>query len=458
MNVFSGSSRVVIVGSGPAGVRCAQVLVAAGVTPTLIEENRRDGGQIYRRQPESFTRPYESLYGTEAGRAEHLHRSFEALRDRIEYLPETLVWNITEKQVHAVKGSKSVSVPFDAIILCTGATDRLMPVRGWHLGGSYSLGGAQIALKAQACSIGKQVVFAGTGPLLYLVAAQYVKAGATVAAVLDTSRWNSRMAAAGELLSAPSVLWKGIALMLALRRAGVPIYTGADVLEINGSAEDGVDGVTFAHRGRQHHIQCDAIAMGYHLRPETQLADLARCELRFDSLTRQWLPWTDPDGRSSVPGVYIAGDGARVLGAVAAELSGRLAAWAVLRDLGITPPADRHAEARRAHKKLDRFAKGLAEAFPWPAHQAARLSDDTILCRCESVRVGELREILRETGASEVNRAKAFSRVGMGRCQGRYCGHAAAEVIAHASGIPLEQVGRLRSQAPVKPIPIGIQP
>jgi len=48
-------------------------------------------------------------------------------------------------------------------------------------------------------------------------------------------------------------------------------------------------------------------------------------------------------------------------------------------------------------------------------------------------------------------------RVGMGRCQGRYCGNAGAEVIAHAAGIPVEQVGRLRGQAPVKPLSIAAQ-
>jgi bacterioferritin-associated ferredoxin len=79
------------------------------------------------------------------------------------------------------------------------------------------------------------------------------------------------------------------------------------------------------------------------------------------------------------------------------------------------------------------------------------LSDDTIVCRCEGISAGELRRVIRDEGAREANRAKAFSRVGMGRCQGRYCGHAAAEVIADAAGVPLEQVGRLRGQAPVKP-------
>jgi len=88
---------------------------------------------------------------------------------------------------------------------------------------------------------------------------------------------------------------------------------------------------------------------------------------------------------------------------------------------------------------------GLVEALP----------DDTVICRCETIRAGELRGSARLKGAWEVNRAKAFSRVGMGRCQGRYCGHAAAEVLAASAGVPIEEVGRLRSQAPVKPLSIA---
>ncbi|WP_414447235.1 FAD-dependent oxidoreductase [Burkholderia sp. 22PA0099] len=448
-----GEPRIVIVGAGPAGVRCAQTLLAAGLRPTLIDEGRRDGGQIYRRQPEGFTRPYAKLYGTEAPRAQDLHDTFSQLRGQLDYRPQTLAWTIWDRHVHVVRDGQASALPYDALILCPGATDRLIPVKGWQYAGTYTLGAAQIALKSQACAIGRRVVFMGTGPLLYLVASQYVQAGAQVAAVLDTSPAGARLRALPKLLARFDVLRKGRVLVSALKRAGVTMRNGVEPVEIVGTPEDGVQAVRFrTARGAIEQIDCDAVGIGYHLRPETQLADLARCAFRFDAPTRQWLPQIDELGRSSEPGVYLAGDGVRVLGADGAENAGRLAAYAALLDLGREVDSTALAALKRDQQRMDRFRQGLAEAFVWPAKQAASVPDDTVVCRCEGITAGELRRVTREEGAQEANRAKALSRVGMGRCQGRYCGHAAAEIIAAAACVPLEQVGRLRGQAPVKPL------
>ncbi len=449
--------RIIVVGAGPAGTRAAEALVKAGIRPIVIDEGRRDGGQIYRRQPDNFTRPYEKLYGTEAGRAKALHDSFDALKGQVDYRPETLVWNIAGGQVWTASGNIQETLPYDALILCTGATDRLMPVKGWNLAGTYSLGGSQVALKSQAVSIGHKVVFMGSGPLLYLVASQYVQAGAKVTAVLDTSPAGARIKALPDLLAQPSALWNGIKLTLALRRAGIPVHHSITPVEISGDAETGVNGVRFrTASGEETTIDCDAVALGYHLRPETQLADLARCAFVFDAGTRQWLPQRDEDGRASVENIYLAGDGAKILGARSAEVSGKLAALAALLDLGLPVDNSEMTALRRAVAGYAKFARGLAKAFPWPADQAAALPDEAIICRCETVSAGDLRAVMRETGAKEANRAKAFSRVGMGRCQGRYCGLAAAELIAAEAHVPVEQVGRLRGQAPVKPLPIAI--
>ena len=155
--------------------------------------------------------------------------------------------------------------------------------------------------------------------------------------------------------------------------------------------------------------------------------------------------------------MYLAGDGALTLGADAAEAAGRLAALAVLSDLGRRVAASQVAHLRRRLRTFERFRRGIAAAFPWPVGAAAALSEDTVVCRCENVTAGELRAAVSGNGALDVNRAKAFSRVGMGRCQGRYCGDAAAEVIAACAGVPVEAVGRIRGQAPVKPFIIGAE-
>jgi NADPH-dependent 2,4-dienoyl-CoA reductase/sulfur reductase-like enzyme len=449
---------VIVVGAGPAGIRAAERLLAAGVRPVLVEEGPRDGGQIYRRQTDGFTRPPEALYGREAGRARALHAAADAIRARCDWRPGTLAWAIRDREVllHAEGHAegRSETLPFAALILATGATDRVMPLPGWTLPGVFTLGAAQIALKAQACIVGRRPVFLGTGPLLYLVAWQYLKAGAEVQAVIDTSPLAARLGALPWMMARPGLVARGLRYMFDLRRAGVALASAAAPAAVEG--DDRVAALRWRDAtGRETRTACDAVALGYGLRSETQLADLARCAFAFDAGARQWLPVTDEDGRSSVPGVYLAGDGAQVRGAEAAELAGRLAACAALGDLGHAVDPLETVTLRRRLARMTMFRRGLERAFPWPAQLAAGLPDDAPVCRCEAITAGELRRAGGALGAPEVNRAKAFSRTGMGRCQGRMCGLAAAEVLAAARGEAVAAAGRLRGAAPVKPLPVA---
>ena len=453
------NARVVIVGAGPAGVRCAEALVAQGLRPVVVDESMRDGGQIYRRQPEGFRRTGETLYGSEARKAASLHATFDRLQDRIDYRPRTLAWNVAADKLHVIRDGLAEAVPWDALVLCPGAVDRLLPVPGWQWAGTFTLGGAQVALKGQACAIGRRTVFAGSGPLLYLAAAQYAEAGADVAAVLDTSTFAQSFRALPGLAAKPALLAKGAGLLAGLRRRGIPVRRGIRPVAIEGDADHGVRGFAWREGAAgARRVDCDAIALGWHLRPETQLAELAGCEFAWDALTGQWLPRVDEDGRIATPRVYLAGDGARVLGADAAEDNGRLAALAALADLGLPVDPSQPPRLRERLTHHRRFADALARAYPWPGHLAASLPDEALVCRCEGLTAGQLRETAKDPGADEINRAKALMRVGMGRCQGRYCGHAAAEVLAAASGCPPDAVGRLRVQAPVKPIAIATDP
>lgn len=447
--------RVAIVGAGPAGARAAIALVEAGLRPLVVDEGRRPGGQIYRQQPENFTRSYDQLYGFDARKAAALHQAFNQVVARIDYRPNTSAWNIREDRLYTVSDARAETHKFDALILATGATDRLAPIRGWTLPGCYTLGGAQIALKAQACSIGRRVVFLGSGPLLYLVAYQYAKAGAKVCAVLDTSPFTAQVRATPALLSRPDFLLRGLYFRSQLMAKAVPIHGGSMPLEIIG--KDRVAGVrvTLAS-GAVRTIETDAVGMGFHLRSETQLADLAGCTFVFDGLVGQWRPSCDEDGRTDRASVYLAGDGSRILGADAAETAGRLAALAVAKDFGLPLDLGDAPALRHRMKRFEHFRKGLLQAFPWPAALARQTPDDVIICRCEAITAGELRQAALDMSAPELNRAKALVRVGMGRCQGRYCGAAAAEVLAAARRAPIETVGRIRGQAPVKPLSAAV--
>ncbi|MDR6580491.1 FAD/NAD(P)-binding oxidoreductase [Pseudomonas extremaustralis] len=441
---------VVIVGAGPAGISAARTLLDHGIKPCLIDESLRGGGQIYRRQPAGFQRSAKQVYGFDARKADAVHRTMDELAGLIDYRPETLVWNAEDGRLDTLKSGRAESLEYSRIIVATGATDRILPVSGWTLPGVYSLGAAQIALKYQGCAIGERVAFCGSGPLLYLVAYQYAKAGAKVVAVLDSAPFRAQCRALPALLGQPATLAKGLYYRAWLSAHGVPVHQGVTLQQIEG--EQRVSGI----RWDRQDLACDAVAFAHALRSETQLADLLGCEFEWNALNRAWLPRRDNAGRSSLAGVYLAGDGAGIMGADAAQMAGERAALAVLEDAGVAIDHRRPAVLEQQLAGIQRFRQGLETAFPFPEDWAAQAPDELIVCRCEEVSVGDVRAVVDE-GHWEINRVKAHCRVGMGRCQGRMCGLAAAEIVAERSGRGIEHVGRLRGQAPIKPLPFGVQ-
>jgi NADPH-dependent 2,4-dienoyl-CoA reductase/sulfur reductase-like enzyme len=446
---------IVIVGGGPAGLRAAERLADHGLRPVLIDEAPRIGGRIYQQPPEgAFTRSAAERYGFEAARAEAVFASFARIRDRIDYRPETLVFDIADGHLVALRDGARTAIPYDRLILATGAMDRVMPLPGWTLPGVFTLGGAQIALKAQGCAIGRRVAFLGAGPLLYLAAYQYAKAGATVAAVLTTARWPALAARLPGLATQPRTSAKGAYTIAKLLQWRIPILSGVTPARIHGS--DGVTAVEVLQGGRIRRFDCDAVALGYGLRSESQLAEIAGARFAFDREQQQWLPETDAQGRAiGCEGLYLAGDGAGIGGADAAELRGLLAADAVLKDLGLPIHDDKGFAAQHALRRWASFRSAIETAYPYPAHLAADLPDETVLCRCENVTAGEVRAAA-GLGLREINRVKAQTRLGMGRCQGRVCAASGAAVLAAKLGVTSDSVGRLRAQPPVKPVPISV--
>ncbi|CAE7771731.1 mas1, partial [Symbiodinium necroappetens] len=294
--------RIVIVGAGPAGVRAAERLVAAGLRPSVIDEGQAAGGQIYKQPAPHHAADGATLYGSEAGKAAALHARFAALRGRIDYRAKTLVWDAVPGRLHLqdLAAGGTGALDWSHLILATGAMDRVMPLPGWTLPGVFTLGGAQSLLKTQGCLIGRRTGFVGTGPLLYWVAVQYARAGADIAAVLDTTGFGRQLAKGVGLLGAPDFLRRGLAFVSELKRRGVPVYRGITAPEVLGERE--VAGLSFRHGGQRLELACDAVALGHGLRSEIALADLLDLPFAYRRDQQQWTPRRDAAGRTPMPG------------------------------------------------------------------------------------------------------------------------------------------------------------
>lgn len=453
------SHNVVIIGSGPAGMAAAKTLVAQGIHPTVIDENSKPGGQIYRQQPDNFTRTKKQLYGFDAKEAGQTLSEWQAIENQITYLPNHLLWNAAGNTLYLFdqQDPNYKELHWDSLIIANGATDRILPFSGWTLPGIYTLGAAQISLKNQGCVIGNEIVLAGNGPLLYLLAWQYLKAGANLKAILDYSSFRDQCKATINLLHAPKVVYKGVYFLSKLKRSGVKIVYNARLDSATG--DEKVTGLHWHKEGEtkaSQYIECDAVAFGYGLRSETQIADLLGCEFEYHEQYHDWLPKVY-DQRTSVPGLYLAGDGCGIAGVYAAQISGIKAANQILNTLNIPVSIK---DSRTINKRLDHyitFSYGLTQAFPFPTTWAQNVPDDTVICRCENVTAGDIRATIHNKGCVELNQLKAHCRSGMGRCQGRGCSTAIRELLAYETNKSSNQVGRIRSQSPLKPIPIIVK-
>lgn len=446
------NGAIVIVGAGPAGVEAALTLVEAGLSPIVIDAAARSGGQIYRRPPDTHTRQYKAIYGADAADAQELHARFDAILDKIDYRPNTRVWAAHETSLFLDGPNGQEIVPFKKLVLCTGAIDRVYPIMGWEATGCYSLGGSQIALKSQALALGDPIGFVGAGPLLWLVAWQHMKSGTTVAGVWCTSSWKNLLKAAPFLALRPALALRGLGQIVGLWRAGVLIKFGTRPLAVKSDAAGQVTGFAWKTRGEARETAMKALALGWHLRSEIQLSQI----VNVPTLPGKNHPSVDATGRSAVAGIYMAGDGVEVLGADAARTSGWIAAQSVLEDIHSSLRLSdriRYVFARLRLARLRGFAKGLGYAFP-PLEEGYfnALPEETIICRCEAVRVSAVEATIGDWNTTDLNRIKALTRAGMGRCQGRYCNEALTSFVLARTGCPRAQIAPQRPQTPLYPL------
>lgn len=439
---------VAVIGAGPAGLAAAGEAASAGVSVVLIDAATQPGGQYWRHADERHETG-------EPGRWHHGWKTYESLARElrvhiddgaIEYCPSTHVvsvenggpFTLQTAPVQEAAGSRSglTSISARRVVLCPGTYDRQLPVPGWTIPGVMAAGGVQAFIKTQGISPGRRVVLGGTGPFLLAAAASILEAGGEVAAICESSDlagWIPQGALAG-LVPAKAVEGAEYAALLARHR--VPYLRRTVITNIHGGKS--VEAVATAKITRAGSIRpgteqafenVDIVGLGWGFVPQVELV------LQFGAETLQdgdssLVGVVDGDQQSSIPGLFLAGEITGVSGATAAVAEGRIAGRAVARSAIKRPLAAtvRVADARdRITRRNHRaFARAMHQAHRVPATWSQWLKEDTLVCRCEEVSWHTVCEATENLAAEDPRTLKGVTRLGMGWCQGRICGFAAA--------------------------------
>jgi NADPH-dependent 2,4-dienoyl-CoA reductase/sulfur reductase-like enzyme len=380
---------VAIVGAGPAGIAAAVAAASAGRRVVLLDEAPRPGGNIWRHTHRSHL----------PGSARQWLARLDGSGARV-INGATVVDATRELSVTAERAGQPLLIQANSLILTTGARERFLPFPGWTLPGVFGVGGGQALLKSGLNVKDKTVVVAGSGPLLLPVAAALAQAGAHVALVAEQAPASRVTPFAAGLWRSPSRLAQAAGYRARFRRYALGTWV------VNATGQDRVKSVTVANGKRAWSMRCDLLCVGYGLVPANELAIHLGADIDND------LVRVDGMQRTSVAGVFAAGEPTGIAGMDAALVSGQAAGFAAAGD-------DRRARALSAefvpHR---RFAEKLENTFALRPELRGLCGRDTVVCRCEDVRFSDFR------AHRSARQSKLYERAGMGPCQGRVCGPA----------------------------------
>ncbi|MGX9885171.1 FAD-dependent oxidoreductase [Streptomyces sp. NPDC002276] len=450
--------HLAVIGAGPAGLAATVAAAAHGVRVTLIDSAARAGGQFYRqpaaelnaRRPQALHhrwRTWQRLDGALARQVEAGHAT---------HLTDHHVWFVEHRldhfTVHALVGPAQedpVEVRADAVLLATGGYEKVLPFPGWTLPGVLTAGGAQAMLKGSLAVPGRTAVVAGTGPLLLPVATGLAAAGVEVATLVESADPKAFIRRPRVLAAQPGKVAEGAQYAAQLLCHRVKLLTRHTVVEAHG--DERLEAVTVAtldahgriRPGTERRLACDTLAVGHGMLPHTDLAETLGC--RLEGLHVR----VDDEQRTDVPGVWAAGETTGIGGADLALAEGHIAGRsAAARLTGAVPDPREWATAAKSRTRLREFSAALDNVYAPPACWTGLVTDDTIVCRCEEVTGGAIREAVAGLGAGDVRTVKLLTRAGMGWCQGRMCGPA----VAGLAGCELTP-----SRRPfARPVPLGV--
>ena len=382
---------VAVVGAGPAGIAAALAAADSGKSIGLMDDNPAPGGQIWRGAQFAPRKSAASIW-------------FDRLnKSSVQIVRGARVFHAANGELAAESDNSAIQITYGKLILATGARELFLPFPGWTLPNVMGAGGLQALLKSGLDIAGKRVVIAGTGPLLFAVAAYARQCGAKVVAICEQTT-RSRMVRFGmKMLLAPSKAPQALRFAYELR--GIPHWT--DCWPVAAFGNRRVEIVRISRQGQTSEIECDYLACGFHLIPNVELPRMCGCRLQ------QGLVEVDEYQHTSVTGTYCAGEPTGIGGLELALVEGEIAGYAA------TNWEDRakHLFAKRAH--YQKVVRILKDAFPLRLELKNLARPDTLVCRCEDVPHERLCE------HSSWRAAKLHARCGMGPCQGRVCAPAA---------------------------------
>jgi D-hydroxyproline dehydrogenase subunit alpha len=455
---------LVIVGGGPAGMAAAIEARRAGVKSVcILDEGISLGGQVYRRFGPGFTVSDQHDVGHEFRDGQTLID--ETLASGADIRTSTVVWGIWDKRIAYVRDDVHAgTIEAGAIIIATGARDRPVAIPGWTLPGVITAGAAKTMVAIQRVLPGRRILMAGSGPLALAFSAQLQALGANIVEVAEAAPAPgplslARLAVEGDRQTMMDAARFRAKLMI----SRVPFSYSTIVVRVEGESEVQRAVVARVDRewrvlpGSERTIEVDTVVLGYGLESSSELSRLIGCKLRYDHQRGGWIPERDAELRTSVPGVFAAGDGSGVGGAKHAEAEGRVAGIAAAGDLGALGSAEvrsRIAALRARLTRMDRFLTTLNQLYLVGPGLFELATDETVICRCEERTVADLDALISD-GVRDPNIVRALSRIGMGRCQGRNCASNVAAAIARRSNCPCELVAPLSVRPPVKPVPVA---
>ena len=443
----------IIVGAGPAGCAAATRAGAYGLSVLVIDEQQIPGGQIYRTLERTDARRM-AILGKDYQHGGSLIEAFH--RSKADYLPRAMVWQLTpDAEVYYLCDGNAGRISARRILIATGAQERPVPIPGWTLPGVMGAGAMDVLFKSSAMVPEGKVVLAGTGPLLYLVTCHLAECGVDVKAVLDTRAVGDYIKAVPWLpraMQAPEYLFKGLRMRAQILRRRIPYFRAVRDLRAFGSNRVGA--VSFKQNGQTHSIETDLLLLHDGVVPNTQMTRQLECDHVWDPVQRYWKPKLDCWGQTSVTNISVAGDTSGIYGAKSAHIAGELAAVDTACCLGAISSREKEKTALPLQKQLkrERAIRPFLDSLFQPHPEFYRpLNDDTIVCRCEEINAGQIREIA-ALGGLGPNQIKAQLRSGMGPCQGRMCGLTVSEIIADVHQLEMPDVGYFHIRPPLKPI------